>query len=73
MAPLILGLVLGELLDKNLIRGLRLTDGSIEPFFTRPISAGLALLTLIAALWSIPYFNRIASEFTRNLFKRKTA
>jgi len=70
MAPLILGLVLGELLDKNLIRGLRLTDGGIEPFFTRPISAGLALLTLIAALWSIPYFNRIASEFTRNLFKR---
>jgi putative tricarboxylic transport membrane protein len=71
MAPLILGLVLGELLDKNLIRGLRLTDGSIEPFFTRPISGGLALLTLIAALWSIPYINRMASEFTRNLFRRK--
>jgi putative tricarboxylic transport membrane protein len=71
MAPLILGLVLGELLDKNLIRGLRLTDGSIEPFFTRPISAGLALLTLIAALWSVPYFNRVASEFMRDLFRRK--
>ena len=31
----------------------------------------LALLTLIAALWSVPYFNRIATEFTQNLFRRK--
>ena len=39
MAPMILGLVLGELLEKNLTRGLVLSDGSIAPFFTRPVCA----------------------------------
>lgn len=54
MAPLILGLVLGDLLDKNLIRGLSLSGGDVTPFFTRPISAVLALITLASVLWSIP-------------------
>src|SRR5919109_2325622 len=39
MAPLILGLVLGDLLEKNLTRGLVLSGGSIAPFFTRPVCA----------------------------------
>ena len=39
MAPLILGLVLGDLLEKNLTRGLVLSDGSLLPFFTRPVCA----------------------------------
>lgn len=38
MAPMILGLVLGELFESNLTRGLVLSNGSIAPFFTRPIS-----------------------------------
>ena len=38
MAPLVLGIVLGDLLEKSLRRGLVLSDGSLEPFFTRPIS-----------------------------------
>ena len=48
MAPLVLGLVLGDLLEKSLRRGLVLSDGDITPFFTRPISALLcALIVLI--------------------------
>jgi putative tricarboxylic transport membrane protein len=54
MAPMILGLVLGELLDKNLLRGLSLSGGDPTPFFTRPISAVLATLTIGSFLWSIP-------------------
>ena len=38
MAPLVLGIVLGDLLEKNLRRGLVLSDGDLTPFFTRPIS-----------------------------------
>jgi putative tricarboxylic transport membrane protein len=50
MAPLVLGLVLGDLLEKSLRRGLVLSDGDITPFFTRPISAVLcALIVLILA------------------------
>ena len=51
MAPLVLGIVLGDLLEKNLRRGLVLSDGDLTPFVTRPISAVLAtMIVLIIAL-----------------------
>lgn len=69
MAPMILGLVLGDLLDKNLLRGLVLSGGDLLPFFTRPQSAVLATLTLVAALWSVPAVAnavaRLAGRFAR--------
>ncbi len=40
MAPLVLGIVLGDILDKNFRRGMVLSDGSFEPFVTRPIAGG---------------------------------
>ena len=46
MAPLILGLVLGDLLEKNLTRGLVLSSGSLLPFFTRPVCAVLSAMTI---------------------------
>jgi len=54
MAPFVLGLVLGGLLDKSLRRGLVLSDGSLVPFFTRPISVGLAMITLMTLLLYVP-------------------
>ena len=63
MAPLVLGLVLGELLDKSLRRGLVLSDGSLEPFLTRPICSVLALVTLFTMLMYIPAFNRRVMQF----------
>lgn len=54
VAPLILGLVLGDLLDKNLLRGLTLTAGDVSPFFTRPVSAVLCAITLGSVLLSVP-------------------
>jgi len=57
MAPLILGLVLGDLLEKNLTRGLVLSSGSLLPFFTRPVCAVLSALTIFSIIWSIPAIN----------------
>ena len=54
MAPLVLGMVLGELLDKNLLRGLTLSDGSLSPFFERPICMVLIGLIACAILFAIP-------------------
>ncbi len=54
MAPLVLGLVLGPLLDKSLRRGLVLSDGSILPFFTRPIAMAFAAVTIITILLYVP-------------------
>ncbi|SHH29276.1 tripartite tricarboxylate transporter permease [Bradyrhizobium erythrophlei] len=62
MAPFVLGLVLGGLLDKSLRRGLVLSDGSLEPFFTRPISLGLATVTIFILLLYIPAFKAGASS-----------
>ncbi|MFO1222927.1 MAG: tripartite tricarboxylate transporter permease [Burkholderiaceae bacterium] len=56
MAPLVLGLVLGPLLDKSLRRGLVLSDGSLEPFFTRPISMGFAFVTIFTIALYVPAF-----------------
>jgi putative tricarboxylic transport membrane protein len=75
MAPFVLGLVLGHLLDKSLRRGLVLSDGSIEPFFTRPICAAFAFVTIFTMLMYVPSFNRVVRKTlglgmdrTRSLF-----
>jgi putative tricarboxylic transport membrane protein len=61
MAPLVLGIILGDLLDKNLRRGLTLSDGDISPFFTRPISLVFCMLVVATILLSIqPVRNGLA-------------
>ncbi len=64
MAPLVLGIVLGDILDKNFRRGMVLSDGSLEPFFTRPISGVLAALTILTILWGIGPVRRAAARLT---------
>src|SRR5580658_10961900 len=61
MAPFVLGLVLGGLLDKSLRRGLVLSDGSLVPFFTRPISMGFAAVTIFVLLLYIPAFKSLVA------------
>jgi len=53
IAPLVLGIILGELLDKSLRRSLILSDGDLTPFFTRPISAGFAVLIFVSVILSL--------------------
>jgi putative tricarboxylic transport membrane protein len=53
MAPLVLGIVLGDLLEKNLRRALILSDGDLAPFFTRPISAVFAALLIGTIAWKL--------------------
>ncbi len=65
MAPLVLGIILGDLMDKNLRRGLVLTDGDLTPFFTRPICLVLWLITFSSILLSITPLR----SALRNLFR----
>ena len=57
--PFVLGLVLGDILDKSLRRGLTLSNGDFTPFLTRPICALLAFVTLFTMLMYVPAFNRL--------------
>jgi len=53
-APLLLGFVLGPLIEENFRRALVLSRGNPEVFFTRPVSATFLGLTLLVLLASIP-------------------
>jgi putative tricarboxylic transport membrane protein len=53
LAPLILGLILGDQIEINLIRAI-MTDDNLWLFLTRPISGGLlaaATLSVVLAVW----------------------
>ncbi len=54
VAPLVLGMVLGDLMEKGARRGLVLSDGDLTPFFTRPISAALWITIAAVILMKIP-------------------
>jgi len=58
VAPLVLGIVLGDLMEKNLRRGLVLSDGDLTPFFTRPISAALFGIIALVVVLRIPAVRR---------------
>lgn len=65
IAPLVLGMVLGDLMEKGFRRGLVLSDGSLEPFFTRPISAVLWITIVLVIV--------LKFEGVRRLFRRRKA
>jgi len=50
IAPAILGLVLGEMLEQNFMTSMIKADGSLLGFFERPIAATLGVMT--ALLWA---------------------
>ncbi|MBX3455445.1 tripartite tricarboxylate transporter permease [Ferrovibrio sp.] len=75
MAPLVLGIVLGDILDKNLRRGLTLSDGDLTPFIIRPISAVMLAAILFTILMSIPICREMLSAALaplRRLLSRNT-
>jgi putative tricarboxylic transport membrane protein len=46
-APMLLGMILGPLMEENLRRAMLIARGDPSVFVTRPISAGLLLVALI--------------------------
>jgi putative tricarboxylic transport membrane protein len=67
IAPLALGIVLGEMLDRNFRRAMVLSDGHLEPLVTRPICAVLATLTLLVLVWDLPPFARARATLLARL------
>ncbi|HET7668843.1 MAG TPA: C4-dicarboxylate ABC transporter permease, partial [Burkholderiales bacterium] len=57
VAPAILGMVLGAMLEENFISSMIKADGSFVAFFERPIAGALGLLTL--AVLCIPLLRRL--------------
>jgi putative tricarboxylic transport membrane protein len=70
MAPLVLGIILGDILDKNLRRSLVLSNGSLVPFFTRPICLAIFLVTLFVIVNRTVWFRQFVGAI-KGMFVRK--
>jgi len=51
VAAMVLGIVMGTMVEQSFVTSLIKSDGSLLPFFDRPVSAVLAAMTITALLW----------------------
>jgi putative tricarboxylic transport membrane protein len=51
IAALVLGIVMGSMVEKNFVTSLIKSDMSLGPFFSRPVAGVLAAMTIAALLW----------------------
>jgi putative tricarboxylic transport membrane protein len=56
IAPAILGVVLGGMLEENFVTSMIKSEGHLIAFFERPVAATLGVLTL--AVWFLPLLMR---------------
>jgi TctA family transporter len=51
VAAMVLGIIMGTMVEQNLVSSLIKSDGDLLPFFERPVASGLAALTIAAVAW----------------------
>lgn len=61
VAPMILGLILGTMLDTNFRRALVIAEGEILPFISRPICIVLIILIVITLVSKTKWFSRLVT------------
>jgi putative tricarboxylic transport membrane protein len=62
--PLILGMVMGDTLEASLRQLLGRSDGSLEPFVTRPMSLAMLIAIVVILFW--PFFMALGKRFQRS-------
>jgi putative tricarboxylic transport membrane protein len=53
VAAMVLGIVMGTMVEQSFVTSLIKSDGSLLPFFERPVSSILSALTIGALLWPV--------------------
>ena len=71
MAPLILGIILGAMIDQNLRRSLQLARGDPIQFIDRPLSAIFCALCVATILFGIPAVRRFVGNRLGTLVGRR--
>jgi putative tricarboxylic transport membrane protein len=69
--PIILGIVLGRLMEEKMRQSLVISDGSLMIFLTRPISLFLLLLAVVSI--TNPYWKQIGGAIRRLFGGRQPA
>jgi putative tricarboxylic transport membrane protein len=60
--PLVIGLILGNMADKNLRRALLGSDGSFLPIFTRPVALIIFIVIVFTLISQVPGLKRIRKK-----------
>ena len=53
VAAMVLGIVMGNMVEQNFVTSLIKSDGNVMPFFDRPVASVLAAMTVAALLWPV--------------------
>jgi TctA family transporter len=53
VAAMVLGIVMGTMVEQSFVTSLIKSDGSLLPFFSRPVASILASMTIAALLWPV--------------------
>jgi putative tricarboxylic transport membrane protein len=64
-APVVLGVILGPLADQNIRRTLLTSNGSLAPFFTRPVSLIIVLMIVYAIVSQLKIKDRIVAAINK--------
>lgn len=67
IAPMVLGIILGTILDKNLIRSLIISEGNPLYFFDSPISIIIASVTIITFFSRTRWFQAIKNNIAKTI------
>ena len=60
VAALVLGIIMGSMVEQSFVTSLIKSDNSLLPFVSRPVAGVLALLTFAALLWPVfVWLNRL--------------
>lgn len=57
IAPVILGMVLGPIVEQNLLAAMVIADGRVLGFFERPVAAVLGVAAIL--VWTVPFLLRL--------------
>ena len=63
IAPTILGIVLGSMLEEMFLSSMIKADGDLSAFFSRPIAATLGVLTIL--IWVVPVIKSLKKRFSK--------
>ncbi len=66
-APLILGYILGPMMEENMRRAVQLSGGDYTTFLTRPISGSILVFTIVLLVWGIWSTLRMRRRFDREI------
>jgi putative tricarboxylic transport membrane protein len=68
--PLVIGVILGSMADANLRRGLMVSQGSLAPFFTRPVALILLLVIVFTFINNTKMYKQLLNRVLRKKEKQ---